>query len=228
MAANISNLSCFFFTKEDIHPSVTNNPKILYPDKAADTLFGCFYLLLKGSVEYQQIAHTLTPHLERQLKFNCAVYLSQRKADIHTHHGQPFTHYQSHLCDHPTIDMDTFFMLCNIYGISVAYILSRCWYASGSFCSSAGISPIDTINVLKIHTVIHGKITYCIEQLPYTSITWTNKYPAYSILSPLPPMSRMKQEEIDRWIDMWIDPTAPRPKTKASRYALLQSFVKLM
>lgn len=234
MAVNISNLSCFFFTHTDMHPSSTENTTILYPDKASDTLFGCFYVLFKGSVEYHQIAHTLTPHLERQLKFNCAVYLSQRKADIRAHHGQPFTHYQSALCDNATIDMDTFFMLCHIYGVSVAYVTNRWWYASGPFDGDAYASSNEVIHVLKTSRVFNGQLTYCIEQIPYTSIDWNNLYSAYSITSPLPPMSQMKQDEMDRLIDMWIEPTPPttsappRPKTKASRYALLQSFVKLI
>ena len=222
----ITQLNQFFlknvhFKKDSIDVNIFN------PKESSDTLFGCFYILTYGIVEYEKKSHMMNTTHENQLKFKCINHITHRKLHLGgISKGLPEFHYENTLGNNIHIDLHTFFGLCYAYDVPVAYIQgNKYYYTSNSH-------PLDINHIHVLTKSGHPtKPLYCIHQANTDSIQWNELYRLVAPASPLPPVQTMSKSTLLTIIERFYTGDSLGIVTKYTKkqlYECAQGLLKLI
>ena len=187
-------VSPFFLKKSHLQLIAPVNATSINPESSEDSLFGCFYIMAYGIVEYEKNIHMMNRSHEKQLKFKCIEKLSASNV-LHDQCA-------SILGNNQYIDIPTFFELCKAYHISATYIHKNIYYTTESTHTPGNI------NLLCVHTNSTSRQNasrYTINQVPYDSIHWNDMYQVWSIGYPLPPISKIPKASIIQLLDKFAN-----------------------
>lgn len=222
----MNQLSCFFF--KDIHfRSIPVDETKLITQPNTDSLLGCFYILKHGITQYEKNIHIMKD-FDVSFKYECMDYITKNKKKVNSFHKKLSSNqFLTILSSNTYIDLETFFMLCYLYDISITYIHDSLFYST-----AYPVESIEYINVLgKSNDFKNKTISYYIERVSYNSISWENMYQITSITYPLPDITKISKEQLLYILSTFCKYTEKllhTMKTKRELYEYANSLLKLI
>ena len=120
---NINNL---LKTKDDLNetkqPNVSNKTSIFYPT-SDDTLFWCFYIILKGEFNYDSMKKNAL--VSKQLKIELIQQIRENKSLLKQYKFDTLTNIESNLANDNNINVKTLLSLCLIENINVLFVSNK-------------------------------------------------------------------------------------------------------
>jgi hypothetical protein len=222
----MNQLSCFFF--KDIHfRSISIDETKLYTQPNTDSLLGCFYILKHGITQYERNVHIMKD-FDVSFKYECMDYITKNKKKVNSFHKKfSSIHFITILSSNTHIDIETFFMLCYLYDISITYIHELLFYSTAYPCESSTYIKV----LCKTNDFKNKTISYHIENIPYTSISWENMYQITSITYPLPDITKISKEQLMHILSTFCsnkEKTHHNITNKRDLYECVNSLLKLI
>jgi hypothetical protein len=122
---NINNL---LKTKDDLnetkqnHKILSSKTSIFYPNYD-DTLFWCFYVILKGEFNYESMKKNAL--VSKQLKIELIQKIRENKTLLKQYKFDTLTNIESNLVNDNNINVKTFLSLCLIENINVLFVSNK-------------------------------------------------------------------------------------------------------
>lgn len=133
--------------KNDNNVTTENQSRIWTPNER-DTLFWCFYIMVKGIDTYKQMINRNIV-VEKQLKIEYIDKFRENKTLVKTHRLGPLSHIENMLLNESCIDMKTFQALCILDNVSCVFTFGKCYH-------EINIDKDDEVgdDISNIHTIV--------------------------------------------------------------------------